>query len=48
MCSSSTVRTPELQPTTEQPLTGECWIQTKKDTPCLTAKWKFQQDGKRG
>ena len=38
MCSSSTVRIPELQPTTEQPLTGECWIQTKKDTPGPRAK----------
>ena len=33
MCSFPPVRTPKLQLTAEQPLTGECWIPPKKDTP---------------
>ena len=48
MCSSSPVRTPKLQLTAEQPLTGECWIPSKRDTPGLRAKEKPQQDGWRG
>ena len=34
----SAARTPKLQLTAEQPLTGECWIPPKKDTPHLRAK----------
>ena len=30
MCSSTSVRTPKLQLTAEQPSTGECWIPPKK------------------
>ena len=48
ICSSSPVRTPKLQLTAEQPSTGECWIPTKKETPCPRAKEKPQQDGRRG
>ena len=48
VCSSSPVRTPKLQLTAEQPLTGECWIPPRKDTPCPRAKEKPQQDGRRG
>ena len=48
MCSSSHARTPELQLTAELPLTGECWIPPKKDTPHPRAKEKPQQDGTRG
>ena len=28
--------------------TGECWIPSKKDTPCLRAREGPQQDGRRG
>ena len=45
---SSPAKTPKLQLTAEQPLTGECWIPPKKDTPHPKAKEKFQQDGRRG
>ena len=48
MCSSSHARTPELQLTAELPLTGECWIPPKKDTPHPRAKEKPQKDGTRG
>ena len=48
MCSSSPARTPKLQLTAEQPLTGECWSPPKKDTLRPRAKEKPQQDGKRG
>ena len=48
VCSSSPVRTPKLQLTAEQPLTGKCWIPPKKDTPCPRAKEKPQQDDRRG
>ena len=44
MCSFPPVRTPKLQLTAEQPLTGECWIPPKKDTPHARAKEKPQQD----
>ena len=40
MSSASPARTPELQLTAEQPLTGESWIPPKKDTPCPRAKEK--------
>ena len=40
MCSSSPVRTPKLQLTAEQPLTGECWIPPKKGTPRPRAQEK--------
>ena len=33
MCSSFPAKTPELQLAAEQPLTGECWIPPKRDTP---------------
>ena len=33
MCSSSPARAPKLQLAAEKPLTGECWIPPKKDTP---------------
>ena len=42
MGSSSPVRTPKSQLDAEQPLTGECWIPPKKDTPCPRAKVKPQ------
>ena len=42
------MRTPKLQLTAEQPLTGECWTPPKKDTPRPRAKEKPQQDGRRG
>ena len=45
MRSSSPVRTPKLHLTAEKPLTGECWIPPKKDTPCPQAKEKPHQDG---
>ena len=32
----------------EQPLTGECWIPQKNDTPHSRATEKPQQDGRRG
>ena len=47
MCSSSPVRTPKLQLTALQPLTGECWISPKKETLCSQAKEKHQKDGRR-
>ena len=40
--------TPKLQLAAEQPMTGKCWIQPKKDTPHQRAKEKPQQDGRRG
>ena len=46
--SSSPVRTPKLQLTAEQPLTGGCWIPPKRDTPHPRAKEKPQEDGMRG
>ena len=46
--STSPAKTPKLQFTAEQLLTGECWIPPKKGTPCLRAKEKPQQDGRRG
>ena len=48
MRSSSPVRTPKLQLAAEQPLTGECWMQPQKDTPCPRAKVKPQLGGRRG
>ena len=48
MHSFSSARTPKLQLTAEQPLTGECWIPPKKDTTRPRAKEKPQQDGRRG
>ena len=48
MCSSSPARTPKLQLTAEQPMTGERWIPSKKDIPCPRANEKPQQDGRRG
>ena len=45
---SSSVRTPKLQLTAEQPSTEECWVPPKKDTPCSRAKKKPQQDSGRG
>ena len=42
------MRTPKLQLAGEQPLTGECWIPPKKDTPPPRTKEKPQQDSKRG
>ena len=48
ICSSSSGRTPKSQLTAEQPLTEECWIAPKKDTPHPRAKEKPQQDGRRG
>ena len=46
LLSSSPARTPKLQHTAEQPLTGECWIPLKKDTPRPRAKEKPQQDSR--
>ena len=46
VCSSSPVKTPKLQLTAEQPLTGKCWTHQKKRYP--RAKEKPQQDGRRG
>ena len=40
---SSPARTPKLQLATEQPLTGECWIPSKKDTPRPRANEKPQK-----
>ena len=34
--------------TAQQPLTGECWIPPRKDTPHPRAKEKPQQGGRRG
>ena len=48
ICSSSSGRTPKSQLTAEQPLTEECWIAPKKDTPHPRAKEKPQQDSRRG
>ena len=33
MCSSSPARAPKLQLSAEKPLTGDCWIPPKRDTP---------------
>ena len=44
MCSSSPVRTPKVQLTTEEPLTEECRIPPKKDIPHPSAKEKHHQD----
>ena len=46
--SSSSERTPKLQLTAEQPLTGDCWIPQNKSIPCSRAKDKPQQDGRKG
>ena len=46
ICSSSSGRTPKSQLTAEQPLTEECWIAPKKDTPHPRAKEKPQQDSR--
>ena len=48
ICSSSSGRTPKSQLTAEQPLTEECWIAPKKDTPHPRAKEKPKKDGRRG
>jgi len=48
MHSSSPVRTPKLQLTTEQASTGKCWIPPKKYTPHPRANEKPQQDDRRG
>ena len=45
---SSPARTSKSQLAAEQPSTGECWIQPKKDTPCPKAKENPHQDGRRG
>ena len=34
----------KIQLVAEQPKTGECWNHPKKDTPCLRAKEKLQQE----
>ena len=47
MRSSSLSRTPKLQLTAKQPLTGKCWITPMKDIPCPRAKKKPQQAGRR-
>ena len=39
--SNSPAKTPKLQFTAEQLLTGECWILPKKGTPCPRAKEKM-------
>ena len=44
--SPSPARTPKLQLSAEQPLTGECWIPRKKDTPHPRAKEKPSRDGR--
>ena len=41
---SSSLRTPKLQLTAEQPSTGESWIPPKKETPRPRTKDKPQQD----
>ena len=46
--SNSPAKTPKLQFTAEQLLTGECWIPSKKDTLCPRAREKLQQDGRTG
>ena len=47
--SSPALRTPKLQLSAKQPLTGEHWIPPKKkNTPRPGAKEKLQQDGRRG
>ena len=38
MCSSTSVRTPKLQLTAEQPSTGEGWIPPKKRYPMSKGK----------
>ena len=48
MSSSSPERTPKLQLTAEQPLTGDCWIPQNKSTPRSRAKEKPQRDGRKG
>ena len=45
--TSSSVRTPKLQLSTEQLSTGECWIPPKKYIPCPREKEKPQQDDRR-
>ena len=44
----SSMRTPKLRLTAEQPLIGECWVPPKKDTPCSKVKERPPQDGRRG
>ena len=48
ICSSSPVRTPKLQLTAEQLLTGKYWIPPTKDTLHPRVKEKPQHDGRRG
>ena len=43
---SSSVRTPKLQLSAEQPSREECWIPPKIDTPHIRAKEQPQQDGR--
>ena len=48
MSSSPSARAPKLKLSSEQPLTGECWIKdTKKDIQCPMTK-KLEEDGRRG
>ena len=46
--SSSSARTPKLQPFAEQQSKEECWIPPKKDILHPRAKEKPQEDGRRG
>ena len=39
MRSSSSMRTPNLQLTAEQPSTGECWIPPKKEALFIIGDW---------
>ena len=48
MHSSSPVKSPKLQLSSEQPSIGECWIPPKKDIPLSRAKEKPQPDSRRG
>ena len=47
MPSSSPLKSPKLQLSSEQPSTGECWIPPKKDIPLPRAKEKPQPDSRR-
>ena len=46
--SSSSARTPKLQPFAEQQSKEECWIPPKKDILHPRAKEKPQEDGRKG
>ena len=46
--SASPVRTPKLQLTAAQLLTGECWTPPRKDIPRWRAKGRPRKDGRRG